>query len=119
MKIPDFSKSRSVRASRATLIIGSVPPQFLIDPYHFVQLDDLDQVLLVQLEPWLVLSPLIFDRYDVIDLAQVLVALDYQGQYRAVCSHLPQPDLVREEVARYAPGLDFDLWVFDAPESSG
>jgi len=33
----------------------------------------------------------------------------YQGQYRALASALPAPNLIKREVAQVAPDLDFDI----------
>ena len=115
MNISDFTSFRHLRAPPVTLIIGALPKQYLVDPHHLVQPDEINRNLLVQLQPELILSALILGRYDVIDLAEMLSTLGYQGQYRAVCPYLPQPDLVRADVAQQAPDLDFDLWMFNTP----
>jgi hypothetical protein len=61
--------------------------------------------------PTLVLSPLLARGFDCIDLAQVLHAMGYRGRYRAVADLLPDPGMIRREIATICPGLDFDVIV--------
>ena len=98
-------------ASPVTLIVGPVPARFTLEGCHFVSPGEIGWALLARLSPGLILSPLIFGRLDVVDLAEQLARLDYRGRYRAISPPLPRPELVCAEVARQAPGLDFDLWM--------
>jgi hypothetical protein len=61
--------------------------------------------------PTLVLSPLLARGFDCIDLAQVLHGMGYRGRYRAVADILPDPGMIRREIAAICPGLDFDVIV--------
>ena len=63
--------------------------------------------------PDLVLSALMGDDYDVIDLALRLALLDFTGRYRALTSGLPNPRVVLAEVHQVAPDIDFDLFDLD------
>ncbi|MGI1661871.1 hypothetical protein ACRDNQ_06500 [Palleronia sp. KMU-117] len=67
--------------------------------------------------PTLVLSPLLARGFDCIDLSQVLHALGFKGRYRAIAEHLPDPEMIRREIAGLCPGLDFDVIVMP-PRSS-
>jgi hypothetical protein len=67
--------------------------------------------LLQIMAPTLVLSPLLARGFDCIDLAQVLHAIGYRGRYRAVADILPDPGMIRREIAVLCPGLDFDVIV--------
>ena len=109
----DTSARDTAAAAPATVIVGPVPRRFLRAGSHFARPDEIDWSLLARLAPELILSPLILVRFDVIDLAGRLAALDFRGRYRAVCPLLPRPQVVRDEVRREAPRLDFDLWMFD------
>lgn len=59
--------------------------------------------------PTLVLSPLLARGFDCIDLAQVLHGIGFRGRYRAVADLLPDPGMIRREIAGICPGLDFDV----------
>jgi hypothetical protein len=77
--------------------------------YRFACFAELDAALLQTTRPGMVISPLIGDRFDAVDVARRLVELGYDGPYRALSPPLPRPALVRSEVRSAAPGLDFDL----------
>lgn len=70
---------------------------------------DLSQDLLARVRPKLVLSPLLARDFDCIDLAQMLFALGFGGQYRVVSSEVPNPLIVATEIRSLCPGLDFGV----------
>lgn len=71
--------------------------------------EDLSRELLARVRPRLVLSPLLARDFDCIDLAQMLFALGYAGQYRVVSSDIPDPRIVTAEIRTLCPGLDFEV----------
>lgn len=81
------------------------------DGLHFVGYDDLTAEHIAQVQPDIVLSALLGDSFDVIDLARKLEALGFQGRYRAIASGVPQPSLIVTEVRQHARDLDFDILV--------
>lgn len=97
---------------RAWLEAGRQLPQ--LDRTHYADLADLSARLLDRLRPDIVISPLFGPGFDAIDVALALERLGFSGQFRAVTPDLPQPSLVRREIASLAPGLDFDILVLDA-----
>ena len=84
--------------------------------YHYVDLSDLDHVLMARIEPDTVVSSLFGRGFDAIDIAKQLHQLEFTGRYRALTGNLPNPDMIRREVAQVAPGLDFDVLNFLAPK---
>lgn len=62
-------------------------------------------------KPDIILSPLVSEDFDAVDVAGVLSALAYDGPYRAVTDTLPDPEIISREVRNHAPYLDFDLVV--------
>ena len=84
--------------------------------YHYVDFSDLDHVLMARIEPDTVVSSLFGRGFDAIDIAKQLHQLGYTGRYRALTGNLPNPDMIRCEVAQVAPGLDFDVLNFLAPK---
>lgn len=78
--------------------------------FHFSAFADVTGALLQRLAPDLVLSALMGDDYDVIELARKLAQLDFPGRYRALTSGLPNPQVVLNEVRAAAPQIDFDLY---------
>lgn len=85
--------------------------------FEFCDLARLQCDLLQNFRPDIVLSSLIGDDFDVIEVALIPGRLEYKGLYRAISPHIPQPAIIRAEVAKVAPYLDFDLLVLP-PEPS-
>lgn len=79
--------------------------------YRIARLGELDASLLRDAEPELVISSLLGDGFDAIDVAIRLAGLGYTGPYRVLCPPLPKPEAVRDEIRAAAPGLDFDLLI--------
>ena len=79
--------------------------------YRFAEFEDLEAGLLLDAMPDMVVSPLIGQDFDAMDVARRLAQLGYRGPYRALTAPLPRPGLVKAEVMADAPGLDFDLVV--------
>jgi len=81
----------------------------------YVAFDELSRDLLRRLSPKKVISPLLANRFDAIDLAQMLVSLGFSGQYVAIASTLPDPSLVQRDIRSLCPTLDFSI--IEAPAS--
>lgn len=81
------------------------------DTFHFTAFDLLTKDLLAQIDPNIVLSPLLADDFDVMDVAINLSELGFTGLYRAITNDMPNADMIRVEVHNQAPALDFDLLV--------
>ena len=105
-------------AGTATLVVGDVSrwksegrnmPQLC--GVQFIGLGDLTETTLCATHPAIILSPLVADDFDVLDVAQRLASLGFLGRYRAISEGLFDPELIREEVRSFAPQLDFDLVV--------
>jgi hypothetical protein len=62
----------------------------------------------------MVLSPMVGDGFDCLDVAQLLFARGYNGRYRVMAPNLPNPGIIRQEVRTLCPGLDFDIVTEDA-----
>lgn len=96
------------------LVIGSADnwakgPDEGASDYHFVDYRALGAEVLETLRPSVVLSALFGAGYDAMDVATRLRQMGFGGRYRAISDPLPNPDIVRAEIAQVAPGLDFDL----------
>ncbi len=77
---------------------------------------DLSRELLARIKPRLVVSPLLARDFDCIDLAQILFALGYGGQYRVISGEIPNPRIVLAEIKTLCPGLDFAILQAPPPE---
>lgn len=71
--------------------------------------ETLTRSFLAQAAPELVLSPLFTERFDILDLARVLVDAKYCGALRAFSTPLPNFGAIRKEVRCEFPRLDFDI----------
>ena len=70
---------------------------------------DVTAEILREVDPEYVLSPLLCQSFDCLDLAIVLENAGFRGRYRVICENLPDPTLVRSEIKSRCPGLDFDV----------
>ena len=84
-----------------------------IDGFHFAGFHEITPAFLARLNPEIVLSALIADQFDAIDLARRLSEAGFQGRYRAVTNDLPNPRAITSEVRAAAPGIDFDIYIID------
>jgi hypothetical protein len=80
---------------------------------HYVSFDEMSQRLLESFEPDIILTPLLGQGFDALDLAVILEQYKYKGRFRALCPKLPNPDLVMREIQSLCPSVDFDLFVVD------
>lgn len=81
----------------------------------YLAFEEVTAEALDRLRPDIVLSPLVSPGFDCFDLAGVLVGAGFRGLYRAVAPEVPNPGLVRREIADLFPGLDFDMLLLDRP----
>lgn len=96
-------------ADLPTLPEGAVPRAAHL---HFVtSLGALEQDVLRELRPALIVSPLICRGYDAHELARRLKALDFGGVLRVLAPALPRPDMLRLELGQAAPGLQVDVHI--------
>ncbi|MBP1804298.1 hypothetical protein [Rubellimicrobium aerolatum] len=82
-----------------------------MDGFRFATFAKLTGPLLEETRPEMVLSPLMGDGFDAMDIARRLVEAGFQGRYRALTDDLPDSEAVREEIREIAPDLDFDLFL--------
>ena len=83
------------------------------DSLYFATYAEVTPALILRIGPDVVLSTLIGDHFDAIDLAGKLVLANFTDKYRAVTVGLPDPELVRREVLEVAPHIDFDVFQID------
>jgi hypothetical protein len=81
----------------------------VVGGFTFADHAALNAGLLARLRPDVVLTALVGHGFDVLDIARTLGQLGFRGRYRAVVEHLPNPALIRSEVASVAPQVDFDI----------
>ena len=77
--------------------------------FEFVAPADLTAELLERTNPSIILSPLVADSFDVIDIAARLAELGFDGRYRALSAQTSDTKVIVAEVAHVAPDLDFDI----------
>jgi len=61
--------------------------------------------------PWTdrVVSPLVADQFDAMDMARQLALTGYQGTYTVVVPPLPRPEIIRLEIQQICPGIHVEL----------
>lgn len=69
----------------------------------------LSDALLARLRPDIVLSPLLSDAHDILDVARRLDRLGYSGALRALSPPLPHVNMVLGEVRLACGRRDFDI----------
>ena len=82
-----------------------------MDGLRFIDLSALNSEVIKEENPDIILSPLVSDDFDAVDVAGLLSDLNYDGPYRALTDDLPDPELIKSEIRRHAPQIDFDLVV--------
>ncbi len=106
-----------------TLIIGNlsrwkaqgrdIPP---LEGFQFIELAELNADIVNEKQPDIILSPLVADDFDAVDVAVRLIELRFQGKYRVIADDMPDATLIRKEVRGFAPQLDFDLLLMSADD---
>lgn len=99
-----------------TLVIGDlarwraqgkmVPP---LEGFQFLDFHELNEMVISMKAPDIILSPLVADEFDAVDIAAKLISYRFEGRYRAIADDVPDASLIRREVRQFAPDLDFDL----------
>lgn len=99
-----------------TLVIGNISRwnaegrvTVSFDQVRFTEMQGLTEDILQCAAPDIILSPLVGDDFDVMEVATRLSELGYKGRYRAISQDVPNIDMIRNEVRTHAPELDFDL----------
>jgi len=92
--------------------VGRAP--FAFGDFQFCNLAGLHCDLLRDFDPHIVLSPLVGDDFDVVEIAIILARFEYKGRYRAISTYVPHAAIICAEVAHAAPAIDFDLLVLPA-----
>ena len=80
-----------------------------LDAFRFVDISTLSAELASNAQPGVILSPLIANEFDAIDVAMLLVNSRFRGKYIVVTEGVPDPALILSEVKTAAGELDFDL----------
>ncbi|WP_341213190.1 hypothetical protein [uncultured Limimaricola sp.] len=65
--------------------------------------------LLERVQPSVIISSLMGPQFDAVDLALRLSMLGYGGPYRVLGTSVSDARMVRDEIRKVAPWLDFDL----------
>ncbi len=121
---PNASEKQAI--ADVTLVVGNIArwtaegrPPFKTDVFEFTEFEHLTQELLDFINPDIILSPLMADDFDVVEMADRLHALGYRGCYRAITSNIPNADMIRAEVRNHAPEVDFDLLMMSPVANDG
>ena len=86
-----------------------------LDEFNFVSIAALDAVLLARLNPGIILSPLVADEFDAVDIAVKLISIGFAGKYRAITDQALNATLIRKEIRSLSPALDFDVLQISMP----
>lgn len=71
---------------------------------------EITEDILIGFKPHFIVSTILTPSFDIMDVAQQLHELGYQGAYRVLTdSPLPNPGVVLREVRSKCPGIDIDL----------
>jgi len=80
-----------------------------IEGYRFIDIANLTPALLRRLAPDVVLSSLVGDNFDAVDIAKKLGQMDFAGAYRVLTQNVPDISLILAEIHGVAPRLDVDV----------
>jgi|LULQ01.1.fsa_nt_gb hypothetical protein len=114
----EMDKARCADPNRAVLRILAIGPArrededaslVRIPGTEFLPFAQLTAERIHDLEPDVVISPLVTQQFDCLEVAFLLTEAGYRGRYRALAAMLPRPDMVRREVRSSFPEIDFDV----------
>lgn len=80
-----------------------------LDGFHYMAFAELTSARLADISPDVILSALVGDDFDAVEMAMVLQAIGFRGRYRVIARGLPNPQVVRAEISRAAPEVDFNI----------
>ena len=83
--------------------------------FRYLDYADMDAEALSDAAPSIVLSPLVANGFDALDVAARLYTLGFTGRYRVLSPKLPHPDMVLTELRAQAPGIDCELYQVTNP----
>lgn len=78
------------------------------------QYETLSATQLRDVDPEVILAPLVAPNYDILDLMRELREMAYTGAVRAYCNPLPSLKIVRAEVVQIWAECDFEI--FEVPQ---
>lgn len=126
-------QSQSNRALRAVLVhcraMTDCREVMLVDPSNelpkvidgisgltisVMRYDALTRKTLAELQPEVILAPLLTNTFDILDLATRLEAVEFTGALRAYSTYLPNLRGICREVRADHPTLDFDIFEIPA-----
>lgn len=84
----------------------------------FADFSDVTADFLDMLKPQVIISCLVSQHFDFIDLGQTLQAVNFQGCFRIIAPKLPNPSVVVSEAQSMCPKLNIDF-VFDPTVPGG
>lgn len=79
------------------------------DGIVFLSFYEVTQETMDHLRPGLVVSPVLSHTFDCVDLAIQLHRVGFSGEYRALATGLPKPELIEREVRQMCSQLDFRI----------
>ena len=88
---------------------GKIIPE--VDALTYVEFDDLDKSIIAEMQPDVILSPLVAAAFDAFQIIRHLKESGFRGRYRAVSPSLPNLAMIKEEIVSAAPEIDFDIVV--------
>lgn len=127
MLVNKFSKasiSESSHGSSITMVVenpqdwwNSSNDRLDFPDIDIIMLTDLNEHYLGQINPSIIVTALFGVTHDAADIAERLASCGYQGRFRATSQSLPNPPLVRRELAGMFPDLDVDILIMNATHS--
>ncbi|MEL6681182.1 MAG: hypothetical protein AAFQ09_00880 [Pseudomonadota bacterium] len=80
-----------------------------LENVNFSSIAELDGNLLFQKAPDVILSPLVADEFDAVDVALKLIDIGFRGKYLAIADQPVDAQLIINEIRSLSENLDFDL----------
>ena len=103
--------------ARRWLVVEPLPSAGMKMPYApwdrvvHAQFEYIGPDLLANLDPEIVLAPLITPGWDILDLAAILTEAGFAGTLLARCRALPSIDMVQAEIRDVFPGLEVRIQI--------
>ena len=112
--VASLALSRASNCRSVVIITAAVPCSPFSIPQGEVRIqniafDAITAPFLMREAPDCILAPLVIGPFDILDIAERLVAFGYTGLLLATSPPLPNPNLIRAEMRSIFPSIRFDL----------
>ncbi|MDA5094835.1 hypothetical protein O2N63_12140 [Aliiroseovarius sp. KMU-50] len=76
---------------------------------QYLKISDINAEVLRWRRPLMIISPLMCNSFDSLELAVKLQELGYTGKFRVLAPNVANPNMILKEIASQAPSIDIEI----------